>query len=57
MRRYKGGLLLQMALKLAGETEFMTGKNAARARRAEIRSAYYTYLSQTMIEQIAQCFY
>ena len=38
MRRYKGGLILQAALKLTGETEFMTGKNAALAQPAEIRS-------------------
>ena len=57
MRRYKGGLLLQMALKLAGETEFMTGKNAARARRAEIRSEYFRYLIPTIIGQVAHCCY
>lgn len=48
---------MQAALKLTGETEFMTGKNAARAQRAEIRSEYFRYLVPTIIGQVAHCCY
>lgn len=57
MRRYKGGLILQTAMKLTGETEFMTGKNAAPRQRAEIRSEYFRYLVPTIIGQVAHCCY
>ena len=35
----------------------MTGKNAARAQRAEIRSEYFRYLVPTIIGQVAHCCY
>ena len=35
----------------------MTGKSAARAQRAEIRSEYFRYLVPTIIGQVAHCCY